>query len=161
MALAAGAGVLRWTVAAITTSLGLLACIPPLHGPTFALFHLAAIRLIVAAAPVHLAATAQALCCAVSPTEQQHENGCNNLTEHHAAAEFIRGATDRSKSPERKAGIAPAANGQQGSATHHAGEPVALRRSVCVPVPDERLSRSLVQGAARSHQNETAAALLS
>jgi MFS transporter, PPP family, 3-phenylpropionic acid transporter len=61
MALAAGAGVLRWTVAAFTTSPGLLACIQPLHGLTFALFHLAAIRLIVAVAPVRLAATAQAI----------------------------------------------------------------------------------------------------
>jgi PPP family 3-phenylpropionic acid transporter len=61
MALAAGAGVLRWTVAAFTTSPGLLACIQPLHGLTFALFHLAAIRLIVAVAPIRLAATAQAI----------------------------------------------------------------------------------------------------
>ena len=61
MALAAGAGVLRWTVAAFTTSLGLLACIQPLHGLTFALFHLAAIRLIVAVTPIRLAATAQAV----------------------------------------------------------------------------------------------------
>jgi PPP family 3-phenylpropionic acid transporter len=61
MALAAGAGVLRWTVAAFTTSFGLLACIQPLHGLTFALFHLAAIRLIVAVTPIRLAATAQAV----------------------------------------------------------------------------------------------------
>jgi PPP family 3-phenylpropionic acid transporter len=61
MALAAGAGVIRWTVAAFTTSAGLLACIQLLHGLTFALFHLAAIRLIVAVAPVRLAATAQAI----------------------------------------------------------------------------------------------------
>jgi hypothetical protein len=53
MALAAGAGVLRWTVAAFTTSLGLLACIQPLHGLTFALFHLATVQLIVTVAPVH------------------------------------------------------------------------------------------------------------
>jgi PPP family 3-phenylpropionic acid transporter len=61
MALAAGAGAVRWTVAAFTTSPGLLACIQPLHGLTFALFHLAAIRLIVTVAPVRLAATAQAI----------------------------------------------------------------------------------------------------
>jgi PPP family 3-phenylpropionic acid transporter len=61
MALAAVAGVLRWTVAAFTTSPWLLACIQPLHGLTFALFHLAAIQLIVAVAPVRLAATAQAI----------------------------------------------------------------------------------------------------
>jgi PPP family 3-phenylpropionic acid transporter len=61
MALAAGAGVLRWSVAAFTTSPGLLACIQPLYGLTFALFHLAAIQLIVAVASVRLAATAQAI----------------------------------------------------------------------------------------------------
>jgi PPP family 3-phenylpropionic acid transporter len=61
MALAASAGVLRWTVASFTISPGLLACIQPLHGLTFALFHLAAIQLIVAVAPVRLAATAQAI----------------------------------------------------------------------------------------------------
>jgi PPP family 3-phenylpropionic acid transporter len=61
MVLAASAGILRWTVAAFTTSPGLLACIQPLHGLTFALFHLAAIRLIVAVVPVRLAATAQAV----------------------------------------------------------------------------------------------------
>ena len=33
----------------------------PLHGVTFALFRLAAIRLIVAVTPIHLAATAQAV----------------------------------------------------------------------------------------------------
>jgi PPP family 3-phenylpropionic acid transporter len=61
MVLACGAGVIRWTVAAFTTSPGLLACIQPLHGLTFALFHLAAIRLIMTVAPVRLAATAQAI----------------------------------------------------------------------------------------------------
>jgi PPP family 3-phenylpropionic acid transporter len=61
MALAAAAGLVRWTVAAFTTSPGLLACIQPLHGLTFALFHLAAIRLIVTVVPVRLAATAQAI----------------------------------------------------------------------------------------------------
>ncbi|MBV9748181.1 MAG: MFS transporter, partial [Acetobacteraceae bacterium] len=66
MALAAGAGVLRWTVAAFTTSVGFLACIQPLHGLTFALFHLAAIQLIVAVTPIRLAATAQAVYGTVS-----------------------------------------------------------------------------------------------
>jgi len=61
MVLAIGAEVARGTVAAFTTSPGLLACIQPLHGLTFALFHLAAIRLIVTVAPVRLAATAQAI----------------------------------------------------------------------------------------------------
>jgi MFS transporter, PPP family, 3-phenylpropionic acid transporter len=42
--------------------LATLATNSPLHGLTFALFHLAAIRLIVTVAPVRLAATAQAIC---------------------------------------------------------------------------------------------------
>jgi PPP family 3-phenylpropionic acid transporter len=61
MMLAVGAGVLRWSVAAFTTWPLILACIQPLHGLTFALFHLAAIQLIVAIVPVRLAATAQAI----------------------------------------------------------------------------------------------------
>ena len=61
IALAVGAGVLRWSISAFTISLWILACIQPMHGLTFALFHLAAIQLIVAIAPVRLAATAQAI----------------------------------------------------------------------------------------------------
>jgi PPP family 3-phenylpropionic acid transporter len=61
MMLAVGAGVLRWSVAAFTTGPWILACIQPLHGLTFALFHLAAVQLIVAIVPVRLAATAQAV----------------------------------------------------------------------------------------------------
>jgi MFS transporter, PPP family, 3-phenylpropionic acid transporter len=61
MMLATGAGVIRWGIAAFTTSPGVLACIQPLHGLTFALFHLAAIQLIVAVTPVRIAATAQAI----------------------------------------------------------------------------------------------------
>lgn len=59
--LATGAGVIRWCIAAFTTSPGVLSCIQPLHGLTFALFHLAAIQFIVAVTPVRLAATAQAI----------------------------------------------------------------------------------------------------
>ncbi|MGE3778449.1 MAG: MFS transporter [Pirellulaceae bacterium] len=61
MALAALAGVLRWSIAAFTTSPWIFAAIQPLHGMTFALFHLAAIQLIVATVPIQLAATAQAI----------------------------------------------------------------------------------------------------
>jgi PPP family 3-phenylpropionic acid transporter len=60
-ALAGGAGVLRWTVAAFTTSPFALGLIQPLHGFTFALLHLACMRLIVAVVPVRLAATAQSI----------------------------------------------------------------------------------------------------
>jgi len=60
MALAALAGVVRWTVVALTTSLVALAITQPLHGLTFALLHLACMRAIAATVPPHLAATAQA-----------------------------------------------------------------------------------------------------
>lgn len=61
MVLASGAGLLRWSIAAFTSSPSILACIQPLHGLTFALFHLTAIQLIVVVVPVRLAATAQAI----------------------------------------------------------------------------------------------------
>jgi PPP family 3-phenylpropionic acid transporter len=60
MALAAVAGVIRWTVASFTTSPVILAFIQPLHGFTFALLHLAAMQVIVLVVPLRLAATAQA-----------------------------------------------------------------------------------------------------
>jgi PPP family 3-phenylpropionic acid transporter len=60
-ALAAGAGVVRWTVAAFTTSPLLLGAVQPLHGLTFALLHLACMRLIVGIVPSRLAATAQSI----------------------------------------------------------------------------------------------------
>jgi MFS transporter, PPP family, 3-phenylpropionic acid transporter len=59
--LAAGAGLFRWVVASQTTSVATLAVIQPLHGLTFALLHLACMRLIGTIVPVYLAATAQAL----------------------------------------------------------------------------------------------------
>jgi MFS transporter, PPP family, 3-phenylpropionic acid transporter len=61
IALAAVAGVIRWTVAAFTTSPVLLVFVQPLHGFTFALLHLAAMQVIVQAVPLRLAATAQAI----------------------------------------------------------------------------------------------------
>jgi MFS transporter, PPP family, 3-phenylpropionic acid transporter len=60
-ALAAGAGVIRWTVLAFTTSPVLLSLVQPLHGLTFALLHLACMRLIVQVVPIRLAATAQSI----------------------------------------------------------------------------------------------------
>ena len=59
--LAAVAGVIRWTVAAFTTSPVILAFVQPLHGFTFALLHLAAMQVIVRVVPLRLAATAQAI----------------------------------------------------------------------------------------------------
>ena len=61
MAVAALAGVVRWSVMASTTSLAALALVQPLHGFTFALLHLACMRTIGATVSRHLAATAQSL----------------------------------------------------------------------------------------------------
>jgi PPP family 3-phenylpropionic acid transporter len=60
-ALAAAAGLLRWAVLAVSTQIVALSLVEPLHGFTFALFHLACMRVIVDNVPRHLAATAQAL----------------------------------------------------------------------------------------------------
>jgi PPP family 3-phenylpropionic acid transporter len=61
IALASLAGALRWAVMAQTTSLAALALIQPLHGITFALIHLACMRLIARIVPPGLEGTAQAL----------------------------------------------------------------------------------------------------
>ena len=61
IAVAACAGVLRWTVMASSTELVPLMLVQPLHGITFALLHLACMRLLVRTAPQGLEATAQAL----------------------------------------------------------------------------------------------------
>jgi len=60
-ALAALAGILRWVVEAETAVVWILALVQPLHGITFALLHLACMRVIASSVPAHLAATAQAL----------------------------------------------------------------------------------------------------
>ncbi len=59
--LAAGAGVVRWSVLGATAQIVPLALVEPLHGLTFALFHLASMRLIGTTVPRNFAATAQAL----------------------------------------------------------------------------------------------------
>jgi PPP family 3-phenylpropionic acid transporter len=59
-ALAAAAGVIRWTVAGVTTSVLLLSIVQPLHGLTFALLHLACMRMMGTFVPISLCATAQA-----------------------------------------------------------------------------------------------------
>ena len=60
-AIAAFAGVIRWIVMAQTADLVALALVQPLHGLTFALLHLACMRLIGTAVPAELAATAQGI----------------------------------------------------------------------------------------------------
>jgi PPP family 3-phenylpropionic acid transporter len=58
--LAAAGGIVRWVVLAETGSAAASALVEPLHGLTFALQHLACMRLIAAVVPPRLAATAQA-----------------------------------------------------------------------------------------------------
>ena len=65
MALAAAAGVLRWAVMAQSTDLLALALVQPLHGLTFALLHLACMRLLLRTVPAGLEGTAQALYASV------------------------------------------------------------------------------------------------
>lgn len=60
-AIACVAAILRWIVMASSTHPGALAIVQPLHGLTFALLHLACMRLMGAAVPRHLAATGQAI----------------------------------------------------------------------------------------------------
>jgi PPP family 3-phenylpropionic acid transporter len=60
-ALAALAGVVRWAVMAQTSAVGALALVQPLHGLTFALLHLACMRLLARIVPSGLEGTAQAL----------------------------------------------------------------------------------------------------
>jgi MFS transporter, PPP family, 3-phenylpropionic acid transporter len=57
--LAAAAGVIRWSVAGATTSVVLLSLVQPLHGLTFALLHLACMRVMATLVPARVAATAQ------------------------------------------------------------------------------------------------------
>jgi MFS transporter, PPP family, 3-phenylpropionic acid transporter len=59
LTLAASCGVLRWAVVAQTADMAALALVQPLHGFTFALLHLATMRVIGDTVPRALAATAQ------------------------------------------------------------------------------------------------------
>jgi MFS transporter, PPP family, 3-phenylpropionic acid transporter len=60
LALSAGAAVVRWGVMTQTADVTALAAIEPLHGLTFALFHLSCMRIIAETVPRSLAGTAQA-----------------------------------------------------------------------------------------------------
>lgn len=59
--LAALAGIVRWSAMGFTNSIVLLSVLQPLHGLTFALLHLACMRVIGNVVPPAVAATAQAL----------------------------------------------------------------------------------------------------
>jgi len=61
MALAAGAGVLRWAVMAQTADVAAVALVQPLHGLTFALLHLGCMRVLGRTVPPGFEGTAQAL----------------------------------------------------------------------------------------------------
>jgi PPP family 3-phenylpropionic acid transporter len=61
LAVAALAGVLRWAVAAQSAAVTALALVQPLHGLTFALLHLACMRVLARTVPPGLEGTAQAL----------------------------------------------------------------------------------------------------
>jgi PPP family 3-phenylpropionic acid transporter len=66
LTLAAGAGMLRWTVLAASTDLSFLIAVQALHGLTFGAAHLGAMHFVARAAPPGLTATAQSLYSAVS-----------------------------------------------------------------------------------------------
>src|SRR5581483_7628129 len=61
LALAALAGMVRWAVMATSADVPALALVQPLHGVTFALLHLACMRLIARTVPEGLAGSAQAI----------------------------------------------------------------------------------------------------
>ena len=61
LAVAASCGLVRWAVMAQTADVAALALVQPLHGFTFALLHLASMRIITDTVPGALAATAQAV----------------------------------------------------------------------------------------------------
>jgi MFS transporter, PPP family, 3-phenylpropionic acid transporter len=60
-ALAASAGIVRWSVTAVTAWLPVLVLVEPLHGLTFALLHLACMQMLSVVVPPPLAATAQGI----------------------------------------------------------------------------------------------------
>ncbi len=61
LAVAASCGLVRWAVMAQTVDVAALALVQPLHGFTFALLHLASMRIVTDTVPGALAATAQAV----------------------------------------------------------------------------------------------------
>jgi MFS transporter, PPP family, 3-phenylpropionic acid transporter len=60
-ALAAAAGIIRWSIEGVSTSVLVLSILQPLHGLTFALLHLACMRTMATLVPARAAGTAQAL----------------------------------------------------------------------------------------------------
>jgi PPP family 3-phenylpropionic acid transporter len=58
---------LRWALMAMTVSIPIMLIVQPMHGISFALLHLACMRLITDGVPVHLAATAQGVYATLGP----------------------------------------------------------------------------------------------
>ena len=86
----AGAGIVRWSVAALTAAVPAMVLVEPLHGLTFALLHLVIMRVIANTVPVHLAATAQAIygTVAVGATTTALTFASGPLYGHFGAAAF-------------------------------------------------------------------------
>jgi PPP family 3-phenylpropionic acid transporter len=61
MTIAAAAGAVRWSVMAITANVAAMALVEPLHGLSFALLHLACMRVLGRLVPPSLTAPAQAI----------------------------------------------------------------------------------------------------
>jgi MFS transporter, PPP family, 3-phenylpropionic acid transporter len=61
LTMSAAIGAIRWALSATSTDPYVLACIEPLHGATFALLHLASMRVITTVTPPRLAAMAQSV----------------------------------------------------------------------------------------------------
>jgi len=77
IAIAAAVASMRWFISALTVDLSALVLIQPLHGFTFALLHLACMRILAISVPLGLAATAQAIygtvgigCCHCHPHDR-------------------------------------------------------------------------------------------
>jgi len=89
-AIAAGAGILRWGVMALSAAPLALAIVQPLHGFTFALLHLACMRLLTQIVPPQLAATGQAIyALAVAATTALLTFAAGALYAHWGAAAFF------------------------------------------------------------------------
>ena len=59
--LAAAAGIVRWSILGTTNDVAVLVLVQPLHGLTFALLHLACMRVMAVVVPKCLSATAQSI----------------------------------------------------------------------------------------------------
>ena len=77
-ALAASAGIVHWSVTAVTAWLPAMALVEPVHGLTFALLHLACMQMLSVVVPPAFAATAQGIYggVAVGTFDRHHDTEC-------------------------------------------------------------------------------------